>query len=228
MLWVVGCLVLGLVLLASAGLKLAGGARARAALATYGIKDERAARGAWGALIAVEAALGVAVALGSDVAAYAAAGLLAAFAAAQAVLLVSGRGGAPCGCLGARGKVGRVSVARAGLLAAALATLPLLPHGAPSTDEWLAIGLAAALLGLLTLAVVVLALAREVGELRLSLNPPGALEIAHEGPEVGARTALAERFGADLAPGRLGVAVFTSEGCRMCQALAQHVYAVCW
>ena len=40
---VVVCLVLGLVLVAAAGLKLAGGARARAALASYGIHD--AARG---------------------------------------------------------------------------------------------------------------------------------------------------------------------------------------
>jgi hypothetical protein len=225
MLSVVGSIVLGLVLLASAGLKLAGGARARAALATYGIRGERAAFAAWSALIVVEAALGVGVALGLDAAAYAAAALLALFTTAQALVLMSGGAGAPCGCLGARGTVGRASIGRTALLAAALAVLPLLPRRELSTDEWLAVGLAAAILGLVALAVVVLALAREIGELRLAVRPQGALEIAHEGPEVGARTALAERFDG-LAPGRFGLAVFTSEGCHMCQALAPAIEAL--
>ena len=61
--------------------------------------------------------------------------------------------------------------------------------------------------------------------LRLSLDPRGALEVAHEGPEVGARSALAERFGDELAPGRIGLAVFSSEGCQMCRALAPAVAA---
>ena len=61
--------------------------------------------------------------------------------------------------------------------------------------------------------------------LRLAVDPRGALEVAHEGPEVGARTALAERFGAELAPGRIGLAVFSSEGCQMCRALAPTVAA---
>jgi hypothetical protein len=50
---VVVCLVLGLGLLAAAGLKLAGGASARAALSTYGIRDARVAGAAWVALIAI-------------------------------------------------------------------------------------------------------------------------------------------------------------------------------
>ncbi len=61
--------------------------------------------------------------------------------------------------------------------------------------------------------------------LRLSLDPRGALEIAHEGPEIGARSALAERFGEDLAGGRLALAVFSSEGCQMCRALAPAIAA---
>ena len=44
---VVVCLVLGLVLVAAAGLKLVGGASARAALGTYGIRDPRAAWAVW-------------------------------------------------------------------------------------------------------------------------------------------------------------------------------------
>jgi hypothetical protein len=108
-------------------------------------------------------------------------------------------------------------------LAAALAALPLLPRTEPSTEGWLAVGLAAALLGLAALAVVVLALAREVGMLRLAADPRGALEIAHEGPEVGGRTALADHL--EVGHGRIGLAVFSSDGCGLCRALEPAVEA---
>jgi hypothetical protein len=75
------------------------------------------------------------------------------------------------------------------------------------------------------LAVVVTALAREVGVLRLAVGPQGALEVAHEGPEVGAHSGLADAFGGELRAGRLGLAVFTSEGCGLCRALAPTVAA---
>jgi hypothetical protein len=214
---VIACLMGALVLLAAAALKLAGGEGSRVALATYGLRGEVAGR-AWAALIAVEAALAVGVGAGVDGAAYAAAGLMAAFAVAQAVALASGRAGAPCACFGARGSLSRATLGRSVLLAAGFAALPLLPRDALSTDEWLAIGLVAALLGLAGLTVVVLALAREVGALRMQLVPRGALEVPHEGPEIGGRTALADAFG-ELGA-LLGLAVFTSEGCGMCRALA--------
>ena len=217
---VVACLVLGLVLLASAAAKLVDGAASRAALATYGVRSEPAARAAWAGLVIVEAALGVAVGAGLDAAAYAAGALLALFCAAQAVALAGGRGGAPCACFGSRGRVSSASLARAALLAVAFAALPLLPRSDPSTEGWLAIGLAGALLGLAALAVVVLALAREVGMLRLAADPRGALELAHEGPEIGGRIELLE-----VAPGRIGLAVFSSEGCGLCRALAPAVEA---
>jgi hypothetical protein len=219
---VVGCLVLGLVLLAAAGLKAFGGASARAALATYGI-HARLAWVVWAALIAAETALGITVAVGLDWAAQAAALFLAGACLVQVGAIAAGRTGAPCGCFGARGRVGRASAGRAALLAAAFALLPLLPRSHVTSEGWLAIGLGAALAGLVALAIVVLALAREVGMLRLALDPRGALEVAHEGPEVGARLALAERF--ELAPGRIGLAVFTSEGCQTCRALAPTVAA---
>jgi methylamine utilization protein MauE len=222
---VVACLVLGLVLLASASLKLIDPSGTRAALATYGVRREELAGALWGALVAVEAALAVAVGAGIDAAAYAAGSLLAVFCAAQAAALAGGRGGAPCACFGARGRISRASLARTALLAAALAALPLLPRSEPSTETWLALGLAVALIGLLALAVVVLALAREVGMLRLAADPRGALEVAHEGPEVGARTALAAHFGDTLVPGRIGLAVFSSEGCGLCRALEPAVAA---
>jgi hypothetical protein len=222
---VVACVVLGLVLLASAAAKLVDPVGTRAALATYGVRREDLARVVWGALVAVEAALAVAVGAGIDVAAYAASGMLALFCAAQAAALARGHGGAPCACFGARGRVSRASLARTALLSVALAALPLLPRREPSTEEWLELGLAAALLGLVALTVVVLALAREVGMLRLAADPRGALEVAHEGPEVGGRTALAAHFGDALAPGRIGLAVFGSEGCGLCRALEPAVEA---
>ncbi len=219
---VAACLVLGFVLLASALLKLADPIGTRAALATYGIRGS--ATLAWGALIVIETVLAVGVGAGLDGAAYAAATLLAVFTAAQATALVSGRAGAPCACFGARGTISKASVGRSALLAIAYAALPLLPRTDPTTEGWLAAGLAVALLGLAALGVVVLALAREVGMLRLAADPRGALEVAHEGPEVGGRTALAESF--ELVPGRIGLAVFSSEGCGLCRALAPAVQAL--
>ncbi len=214
---VVACLVLGLVLLASAIAKLVDPFGSRAALATYGVRSARAAKALWTVLVAVELALAAGVGAGLDAAAYAAAALLTVFCAAQAVALATGRAGAPCACFGARGRISRGSVTRAALLAVAFAALPLLPRTEPSTEGWLAIGLGAALLGLVALAVLVLALAREVGMLRLAADPRGALELAHEGPEVGGRTALAEHL--EVPPGRIGLAVFSSEGCGLCRAL---------
>jgi hypothetical protein len=216
---VVASLVLGLVLLAAAGLKAFGGAGARLALATYGIRG-RAAWVVWSGLIFVEAGLGVGVALGLDWAATGAALLMAWACAVQVAAIAAGRTGAPCGCFGVRGRVGKASAGRAAALAAAYALLPLLPRDDVTTEGWLAIGLGVALAGLAALAVVVLALAREVGMLRLAVSPRGALEVEHEGPEIGSRSSLLE---GEMAPGQIGLAVFTSEGCGLCRALAPTV-----
>jgi hypothetical protein len=219
------CLVLGLVLVCAAGMKAAGGPVARAALGTYGIRSPRLAWGVWAALIVAEAGLGVGVAAGLDWAARAGAVLMACACGVQVAAILAGRSGAPCGCFGSRGRIGNASAGRAAVLAAALALAPVLPRDTPTTDEWLAIGLGFALVALAGLGLVVLALAREVGMLRLSVAPKGALEVSHEGPEVGARSALETSFGAELAHGRIGLAVFTSEGCGMCRALAPTVAA---
>lgn len=219
---VLACLVLGVFLLAAAGLKLADPAGTRAALAgTYGIRRPGLA---FGALIAAELGLGLLVAVGVDEAAFAAALLFAGFAAAQAWALHSGRAGAPCACFGARGRVGTRSLGRVALLGGAFALLPLLPRRALSVEEWLAVGLGLAFAVVAGLAIVLLALAREIGALKLRLGPQGALEVGHEGPEVGARTALATDFSGD--PGRIALAVFSSEGCGLCRALAPAVEAL--
>ncbi len=144
--------------------------------------------------------------------------MMAAFAAALVVALLRGRAGAPCACFGSRSVVGWPGVARNVVLAAAFAALPLLPDRSLSTDEWLGIGLAAALLGCLGLAIAVLALAREVGMLRLRLGSDSALEIPDEGPELGARSGVIARF----SPGEraeLALAVFVSRSCAACAAL---------
>ncbi len=75
-----------------------------------------------------------------------------------------------------------------------------------------------ALLACVGLAVAILALAREVGMLRLRLGPDAALDIEHEGPPVGQRSAAIERF--RLGPRtELALAAFVSQGCRVCRGL---------
>ena len=212
MLPVLLALLLGAVLVGSALLKLGDGPRTRAALGTYGIHGDTATRLAWGGLIAVELLLAAAVVAGVEAAAWAGAALFAGFTVAQAGALMSGRAGAPCACFGARGRVGRGSLARAAALTVAFAVLPLLDRREPSTEGWL---------GIAALGVAVLALARELASLRAEIDPRGALEIPEEGPELGGRTELME-----VEPGRLGLAVFTSEGCGMCRALEPAIEAL--
>ena len=130
--------------------------------------------------------------------------------------IARGRAGKPCGCFGGRSKIGWGAVVRTACLAAAFAVLPFLPDGSLSTEAWLGVGLGVALVGVAALAVAMLALARELGELRLAVAPQAALSLEHEGPELGGRVALIERF-ERRAP--LAVAVFTSPGCSLCAAL---------
>ena len=189
-------------LLASAVAKLVSGRSARAALGSYGIERQEARAVLWGGTIAAEAGLAVAVAAGVTGAAFAAAGLLGVFALAL--------------CFGKRSRIGWPAAARTALLAGAFVALPFLPDARPSAGAWLGIGLAVALAAVLALGVAVLALAREVGELRLAIAPQAALSLEHEGPELGSRLALIERF-ERRAP--LALAVFTSPGCALCSAL---------
>jgi hypothetical protein len=211
-------LVLGLVLAGSAALKLASPASSRASLATFDIDDERARWLGWGALVAAEVGLAAGVIAGSDEAAWLAAGLMALFAAVLVGAILRGRAGAPCACFGARSTVGWMSILRNALLAGCFAALPFLPQRSLSTDEWLGLGLVVALLLCMGLAVAVLALAREVGMLRLRLGPESALEIAEEGPPIGERVNLVERLDR-VSDAGMGLAVFTSEGCRVCHGL---------
>jgi hypothetical protein len=209
---------LGVVLAGAALAKLASPRASIAALGSFGFGDAPLRPLAWATVIAVELALAVAVALGSDAAAYAAAALMAMFAALTVGALLRGRAGAPCACFGPRSTVSWLGVLRTLGLAAAFAVVPSVDSISIGTQGWLAIGISVALLGCAALGAAVLALAREVGMLRLQLGTQGALEIAGEGPEVGARAAdLSERIGRNGAD--FGLAVFTSEGCHICQTL---------
>lgn len=210
-------LILGAILAGAALSKLAAPAPAAEAMGTFGFGAGRQRWVAFAFVVVAELALAAGVIAGSDTAAYAAAALMALFAATLLSALMQGRAGEPCGCFGSHSRVGWGAVLRNAALAAAFAATPSLPDSL-TTEEWLTAGVVVALLGCAGLAVAVLALAREVGMLRLRLGPASALEIAHEGPEVGGRTGLVERF--DFGSRHeLGLAVFSSAGCHVCRAL---------
>jgi hypothetical protein len=216
-------IALALALLTAAALKLASPQASRAALATFGV-PARLRAPAWGALAALEGFLALTVASGSDSAAFAAAALCALFAGVLVLAMLRGRAGAPCGCFGARSRVGWPGVLRNVFLAAGFAAVPWLPDRRPSTEAWLAFGLALAFACVLALGIVVLALAREVGLLRLRLGGHPALEIPDEGPPIGARLGLIERFHTED-KARFALAVFSSDGCRLCRSLEPAVAA---
>ena len=210
---------LGIVLAGAALAKLARPRESIAALASFGFEGGPLRPIAWASLIAIELALAVAVALGSDAAAYGASALMLLFAALTAGAILRGRAGSPCPCFGLRSRVSWLGVLRNAGLAAGFALVPLVDSVELGTDAWLGVGIGIALVACAALAVAVLALAREVGMLRLQLGTQGALEIAGEGPEIGSRAGeLADRIGRNGAD--LGLAVFTSEGCHICQTLA--------
>jgi hypothetical protein len=214
---------LGLVLVGAALAKLASPRASIAAMASFGFDGGPLRPIAWAGLIAVEFGLGVAVALGSDTAAYLASGLMLLFAAITVGAILRGNAGAPCACFGPRSRVSWLGVLRNLALAAGFALIPLVHWGSLSTDAWLGIAAGTALLACAGLAVALLGLAREVGMLRLQLGTQGALEIEGEGPEVGSRAeVLATRLAVPPANGgpRLGLAVFSSEGCHLCQTLS--------
>jgi hypothetical protein len=197
--------------------KIASPASSQASLATFGFGEGALRRLAWGVLVATELGLAIGVGAGSDGAAYAAAALMAMFALLLISALMQGRAGAPCACFGARSRVTPLAVLRNLALAAGFALLPSLPQADLSGDQWLGLGLAVALVACAGLGVAVLALAREVGMLRLQLGTQGALEIAGEGPDLGTEApALAAP---EVRPDALGLAIFTSPGCHICQTL---------
>lgn len=218
-------LLLGAVLVGASAAKLASPRAARGALAGLGFGTPLARGIAFWTLVALESGLGVAVVAGSTEAAWLGAGLMLLFALTMAGAILRGKAGEPCGCFGARSRIGWPAVGRNLALAAGFTVVAVLDSTDLSTDQWLGLGLAGALLACAGLGAAVLALAREVGMLRLRLGPGSALEIPGEGPELGSRTDLAAAI-----PGardsELVLAVFSSEGCHVCAALRPAVDSV--
>ena len=178
---------LALALALAAGLKAWRSDRAGAALATYGVSSGRAQRVLVWMLVSVELGLAGALAVGTDWASGAVAGLFLVFAGGTLAALLAGRGGRPCACFGSGSRLGWSSPARAAALAlvAGVTACGWLPTAPSGYDRWLTLGLSLSIAALAALAVAVLSLAREVGVLRLSGGARGALEIAEEGPPVG-------------------------------------------
>jgi hypothetical protein len=211
-------LALAAVLGGAALLKLASPRSSAAALSAFGIAEGAQRWAAWGSLIAAELLLAAGVAAGSDVAAVLAAAMLALFGLALIAAIQRGRAGAPCACFGARSTISWSAVGRNFALAAAFALVPVLPTSTLSTDQWLGLGLGVALLACAGLLVAVLALAREVGMLRLRMGPESALEIPEEGPPLGERVEAERLFDATGAE-ELLLAAFTSDGCHVCRSI---------
>jgi hypothetical protein len=206
-------IVLAGVLVVAALLKARAFSDSASALETYGVAA-RFRRPATVAVVALELAIAAALVGGSSAAAYVGAGLMLVFAAVTVLALLRGKRGAPCGCFGARSRVGPGAVLRDLTLAAAFLVVPVLPDGAPGTTGWLALALGLAFACIAALAAAVFALAREVGLLRLRLGPELALDLVGEGPPLGSRIDLERPVDA-----RVTLAVFSSEGCRLCRAL---------
>src|ERR1700730_14333466 len=215
--------LLAAVLAAAAVSQLVGADPSRVALRSWGLQSSSARRAAWLGLVLVKAALAATRAADVPGAPAVTAATFSVFAAGLAVQLARGREGAPCGCFGSRSRISTAGLARTIVLAAAAASIPSLSSVRPTTQAWLVSGLLAALVAIAGLVVAVLALAREVGELRLSLGPQSALSISSEGPPLGSRLAVIDRF--DL-PANFALGVFSSATCPICEALEPAVRLV--
>ena len=105
-------LALAAVLAWSAAAKLADARRSTAAMATFGFATPASRRLAWTVAVAAEIVLAIAVAAGSERAAWLAAALMLLFAATLGSALLRGRAGAPCACFGGGSEVNGYAIVR--------------------------------------------------------------------------------------------------------------------
>jgi hypothetical protein len=220
--------LLALTLCVSAGSKAWRINRAAEALATYGISRARLQISIAWALIAVELGLSAALIAGAPSAAEATGVLFLAFAVLTSAALLAGRRNQPCACFGGASRLNWTSPVRALLLAAvaALVAFGRLPAAPSGYDRWLTVGLAVSIAAVVALALAVLALAREVGVLRLQAGSHGALELEDEGPSIGAHQTWATDIPASPRA-LMKLAVFTSDGCPLCRRVAPAISHVC-
>jgi uncharacterized membrane protein YphA (DoxX/SURF4 family) len=194
-------------------------------LAAYGFPARLVRPAAWAVTVA-EAVVGVMLLAGLALpaSAYAAVALGAVFVVALAQARLRGVARLRCGCFGA--SEGRTSLLllRAGAFTA-LATLAAFTEGSDisaSPDTLVLVAVGVLTVAVAVLALLVLALYRQVGVLTLRLGPRVPLELAEEGPEVGAPAPALEGLqlrGAELV-------AFFSPGCRLCRQLAPGVAAL--
>jgi hypothetical protein len=210
-------IVLAIVLLWAAAAKLRDMPRFAEAVAGHGVPERLRRPVAWG-VVATETALGVLVLIGptARVAALAAWALGLVFAASLVRLRLRGARRAPCGCFGAARErpIGLLAARALGLaaLGGLVASGVAADVPAPSRDALVVAALAVLAVVVAVLVVLVLALYRQVGVLQARLGPAAALELADEGPPLGA-TAPAL---AGLARSGPELVAFRSPGCRLC------------
>jgi hypothetical protein len=209
-------IILAVVLLWAAAAKLRAPGRFAAALADHGV-PARLRRATASAVVAAEVVLAAGLLIPS-LARLAGAGVAvlgAAFAASLLRLRLRGVREAGCACFGgARSRPVGWLVARAAVLAVAGALVATGALERPAPDGAVLVGAALAVLALCVavLTVLVLALYRQVGVLESRLGPRAALELADEGPPLGAQAPALEgleRIGPELV-------AFGSPGCRLC------------
>jgi hypothetical protein len=174
-------------------------------------------------LTLAEVLVGIGLLAGLRSAAFGAVALGVLFTLALARVRARGIRRLDCGCFGARVRPTSVLILRAlaftGVAAVGATSLDV---GRPGRDTLVVVALAVLGVVVVVLAVLVLALYRQVGVLTLRLGPGVALELAEEGPPIGEPApqlgGLAER-GPQLV-------VFFSPGCRLCRQLAPAVRAL--
>lgn len=215
---------MALILVVAAGLKAWRREAAATALSTYGLHGARRQGFTLWLVIALESGVAAELLARAVWAPLATASLFGLFTLVAVAALLAGRRGRPCACFGSASRLDWWTPLRSlALTGAAVATaLNWLPDAPPGYERWLTAALAVCLAAVVALGLAVLALAREIGVLRLGLSSRGALEIAEEGPELGTMQPWAVRL-----PWRrsalLGLAIFTSEGCPLCRQLAPAV-----
>jgi uncharacterized membrane protein YphA (DoxX/SURF4 family) len=218
-------IVVGLLLLWAAGSKLRRREDLPDWLTAYGVPARYARETAW-AVTAAELVIGVLVLFGIalPLSAYAAVALGLGFVAALAAARLRGAERLRCGCFGA--SEGRTThlLARAGGFTA-LALVAAFGGGieiSVSSDTVVAAMLVALSGAVVLLALLVLALYRQVGVLTMRIGPRVPFELAEEGPPLGQPAPALE--------GMRGrgpeVIFFFSSTCSLCRSLSSGVSAL--
>lgn len=218
-------IVVGLLLLWAAAAKLRRREDLPDWLTAYGVPARWARETAW-AVTAAEAVVGVLVLLGIalPLSAYAAVALGVVFVAALAQARLRGVERLRCGCFGA--SEGRTThlLARAGGFTA-LALVAAFGGGievSASSDTVVAAMLVLLSGAVVLLALLVLALYRQVGVLTLRIGPRVPFELAEEGPQLGQAAPALD----GLRGRRSEVVFFFSSTCSLCRQLSAGVAAL--